>query len=458
MAKKIVMLGGRRAGKSSILASVLENLKELSVQDICTVTDGTRYVDWEPGTSLSDKRDELQMYIAYKKAGEEFVVDMNPNRGHASYRVEISRIESGKKIFTQFEFIDVPGEWMKPYGDKKDGSVSAPQNAAEAAGQATMQTAAVTKSNHDQLIDMIGESDVLIVSIDTPYLFASEAVNNAYNRIDDVNNLLLKLQMESELDKKLIIFCPVKCEKYFRGYTDEKEQYIDIHEVTKRTCEAYQTAINHYRHDSRVTMLVMPVKTAGGLEHTKLRNPGKYYADANAQVSVMVGVDEDVDKKSSLWCEDGKIVTRKNGDEIILPDASNLNDPEFEKWRVGIYPIPKAWYKVTGKYAPQYCEQLTYRILKFFLEKDILVKKAKDEPDAASGKGFWARLIAASIAAIMAFVREFKPTFDDVQLPVFQEILNKISSKGLIKEYPGYKEIKEEIEKEIEKENNQSLI
>ena len=179
MAKKIVMLGGRRAGKSSILASVLENLKELSVQDICTVTDGTRYVDWEPGTSLSDKRDELQMYIAYKKAGEEFVVDMNPNRGHASYRVEISRIESGKKIFTQFEFIDVPGEWMKPYGDKKDGSVSAPQNAAEAAGQATMQTAAVTKSNHDQLIDMIGESDVLIVSIDTPYLFASEAVTAA---------------------------------------------------------------------------------------------------------------------------------------------------------------------------------------------------------------------------------------------------------------------------------------
>lgn len=445
MAKKIVMLGGRRAGKSSILASVLKNLEELSKQGICTVTDETRYVDWEPGTSLSDKRDELQMYIAYKKAGEEFVVDMNPNRGHASYRVEISRIESGEKIFTQFEFIDVPGEWMKPYGDKKDGSVSAPQNAAEAAGQATMQTAAGGKSNHDQLIDMIEESDVLIVSIDTPYLFASEAVNNAYNRKDDVNNLLLKLKMKSELDKKLIIFCPVKCEKYFRGYTDEKGQYIDIHEVTKRTCEVYQTAINHYRHDSRVTMLVMPVKTAGGLEHTKLRNPGKYYADASAQVSVMVGIDTDkaVDGQDSIWFEDGRIKRRKDGDQIILPDASNLSDPEFEKWRVGNYPIPKAWYKVTGEYAPEYCEQPAYRILKFFLEKDISVKEAKKNVKnntTATGKGFLGKTKVWQ--AIMSFINAFKRTFNDVQLPVFQKILNEISNKGLIKEYPGYEELR----------------
>lgn len=204
MKHRVLMLGGRRAGKSSILSSVLYSLKE--EQGNVRRETGFDYIfhdcsDYnnqyivtprgkEPIPSLEDKMQESVGYIFHHKDKKVqiFTVDMNPNSGKATYSVEATITSKSQNQTNnndpqiKFDFVDVPGEWMKV-------------NASETSADGNI------VNTHKLLEDEIKNCDVFIIAIDTPFLMeeskdkivqkVNDQVNNIYNRIDAITNSLI---------------------------------------------------------------------------------------------------------------------------------------------------------------------------------------------------------------------------------------------------------------------------
>ena len=112
MAHQILMLGGRRSGKSSILASIVYALGQNS--ELFSITDQTDYTSKDGlGISLNAKRIEIDNYLKSRKnvgRNSHFLVDMSPNRGEGNYNLE-TQIQGANKV--RFDFVDVQGESME---------------------------------------------------------------------------------------------------------------------------------------------------------------------------------------------------------------------------------------------------------------------------------------------------------------------------------------------------------
>ena len=75
-------------------------------------------------------------------------------------------------------------------------------------------------------------------------------------------------------------------------------------------------------------------------------------------------------------------------------------------------------------YKPVFCEQVGYHVLKFLIEKEEEVVKAKAEKDGSERQNSsWFKRFLISI---------FKPTFG-VYLPVWRDVINGLNAKGLLK-------------------------
>lgn len=430
MSKKIIMLGGRRAGKSSILASVLKCLNNDLGKIGATVKDISDISGLKANDTLNGKTVELEMYFDQQgKTNRQFVVDTNPSMGSSTYTLKIGKIEGGKLVSVDFDFVDVPGEWMTRFNDgaaiNKDGI-----------------------TNYDWLISQVKEGDVFIVAIDTPYLFAKPAVNRVYNKIQEITDILKEISSNNELDTKMVIFCPVKAEKYFEDGS--------IGDVSQKVTQLYADFINLWtdtsgKLDQRMKILVMPVKTAGGLDFVKLRIPVKYYANDSQQVSTLSGIDSDANinnESLKIYSEDGRIMRRTKDCTIEFPREGDL---DFNNWMFGKYIIPKAWYQCNGRgYSPEYCEQPAFRILQFLLAKDISVEKKKEEIIPKIQFSPWPWNILRSLGQMLyisyVFIKKYNSTFDIEKRHVFQSLLKEIENNWLLKEYAGYLEVKTKVE------------
>ena len=90
MEHKILMMGGRRAGKSTILSSILSSLRQ-TPGAICTILDRTDYTQMIetpngliPMPTLDIKQREVVNYMKKKSTNTNFLVDMSPSYGKAS--------------------------------------------------------------------------------------------------------------------------------------------------------------------------------------------------------------------------------------------------------------------------------------------------------------------------------------------------------------------------------------
>lgn len=63
----------------------------------------------KPAIKLDTKQNEVKGFIKKVAPNSSFLVDMTPNFGKSSYILEVS---SGTTAI-DFEFVDVPGEWMR---------------------------------------------------------------------------------------------------------------------------------------------------------------------------------------------------------------------------------------------------------------------------------------------------------------------------------------------------------
>ena len=347
MAHQILMLGGRRSGKSSILASVLYSLKN---NKLCSFTDQTDYSGSDSDNiPLHAKRIEIDNYLRTRqKVGENsnFLVDMTPTKDEGVYKLKI-QINGSKDVF--FDFVDVPGEYME-----------------------------ATNNNHSNLVEKVKSSDVYIIAIDTPYLMQEDNpnINTVYNRTEEITHLLANISIEKDIDRKLIIFCPVKCEKWTQSGKAE--------EVTDKVAEVYSDLIDNWERNSAVDIWVMPIETAGGIVHSKLLDGYRMFKD-------------DKDKTGEL-CSINPLtqqVMLKDGTTRLKTSVYKVEDEPDKSLLFDFTQLPLSWYMTNDKnFSPRYCEQPAYHILRFLVNKEELATKAaKDEIDNSPWwKRWWKKM------------------------------------------------------------------
>lgn len=343
---QIVMLGGRRSGKSTILSSIVESIKRTD-GNLFTVLGSDVTVDNRGGLGvpLEYKRRELAGFMVPDPTRQgPFIVDMSSNQGRSIYTITIRR---GNNADATFDFLDVPGEDMQQMIITEDKD--------------TNTKIQVRNPNYDDLNDKMASTDVVIIAIDTPYLMeALEDVNRIYNRIDEIEGLTNRMITQNDRDKKMIILCPVKCEKWINNGR--------IEEVTQRTLMAYRNVINAHVQDPNFEIWIMPLATAGGIESCKLL-PGYQFQEIEGDASTIKTGSIDP-FTGQIYSPEGRILSEN---EVFRIDKTRqAKELKFDDY---LY-VPLSWYRTNGSgYSPQFCEQPAYHIIRF------LARKKHDNPN-----------------------------------------------------------------------------
>lgn len=263
---QVMMVGGRRCGKTSILAAMKANFEEQFAKTRLTVSFG----DLETLEILEAKSNEIADYFLGAE-NRTFSPDSNPTEDMMRYTYSIGIAEKRGKI--KVDFVDYPGEWL------------------------------TDKEHNSKLLECMKNTQAVIVAIDTPHLVEESGRFNEYRNFCRRTGEMLKMALEETTGgKKLILFVPLKCERYLN------ESKMD--DVRVKTEEAYAELIRYLaRSQTKYEVAVAPIFTLGGAEfshferdkHTgEIKVNEKYHTPEKA---VYCFPDISVKKPAPKYCE-----------------------------------------------------------------------------------------------------------------------------------------------------------
>lgn len=399
---KVLMMGGQRAGKTSMLAGLIETMTKGKVKDLVEVQNVT-YQE-ETNRKLSKSIESLK-YNLITSYGKTFLIDDNKTSAFDDYTLEF-RIPNTDSVM-QIVFTDANGEFYDM------GRL------------------------HDQEIrEKIRTYDVFVIAIDTPYLMeavnpsnklCNEAINNSYNHVNDIHTFMTELDDKDGGDAKLIIFVPLKCEKW------AKEGKVE--EVKQRIRKVYEPTIYALSQFINVEIDIIPIQTVGNIvfqEQCKAtlcvtKNGGKRCAIINNKSKVRYGdgTIESIDVRHHNFMEDPSAVIRE-GSSLVKPNS---------------------WYTTIGKeYAPENCDQLAFYILQFYLAKVLFAQKV-EELQNKKNKWKWGKRIAILVfgvafgligAAVAYFSSNYlSKKFGTITVEQMLSLVDKLRKSGFIKKNVG---------------------
>lgn len=218
----IAMMGPRAVGKTTILTAVFNETKTAIVTTMLKLTDRG-----DTGEELQDRL--YQLRSIFKKRTE--ITDKSRlGAGIAASATEhlfqFSFGIQGKNPSIDIEIKDFPGEYVTSFPER--------------------------------VMSFIKEATAVFIAIDTPHLMEQNGkFNEKKNKISIITQFFHKV-MENIDSEKLVIFIPLKCEKYFH----EKR----MEEVLRRVEEEYSSLINLFNQSSKITCTVSPILTLGDVE------------------------------------------------------------------------------------------------------------------------------------------------------------------------------------------------
>ncbi|WP_024858694.1 hypothetical protein [Ruminococcus albus] len=247
---QILMLGARRTGKTSLLASMLDEFN--------TVTADTKiHLSANANPVLMKTISTMKTYFR----GEHIVYepfDKMYDKGTAGFSdayVKLELVNKKNKKPIVIRFVDVEGE--------KIGAAMADQ------------------SFDQKLSDEIERTDVIIIVVDSVLLMENKGQFQGQNETERITSFITDhISPENQTNaKKMILFVPVKCEKYYRqsetaGNQDDYRKY-----QMKRLCDGIKSEYSQLfawlkkaDHQTKFTTMIMPVLTLGGLEFDSFLN------------------------------------------------------------------------------------------------------------------------------------------------------------------------------------------
>ena len=218
----IVMVGSRRAGKSSMLASMIDSFSSLPTSTINEIT-----LTATPDTEelLRNKKEDLKRIFTDKNSGSlKWTIDGIPTDVPYEYEFKMSIKGSPNSYFIRFT--DIPGEdFMLKEAEIKE---------------------------------LLNQSQIIMIAIDTPHLVEENGEHSdAFNITEQINTLLSFMKQDIP---RLILFVPIKCEKY---YYEEKMQ--DIVDAIEKQYGDLLTSFRSGKGKNIYTVAITPILSLGGV-------------------------------------------------------------------------------------------------------------------------------------------------------------------------------------------------
>lgn len=328
---KVLMMGGIRSGKTSVLASLFNQAVHGIMNDAFNISD-TSLLPSVCGcnrNTLADKRIELISAIENAKVNSSFMLDKNPNSTYYDYslRIQIPSINKIRDII----FRDSCGSIFD-------------------AG-----------CQYNTVVDLIRDCDVAVVVIDTPYLMVGSDVEaELANMIESTHCILSNIGAQKA---QQVIFVPVKCEKW------AKEGKID--DVVSKVEDQYSSIIKNLS-SYNVEISIIPVQTIGDVVFEDLRDP---YVLANTRTNAQY-------RCSKI---SNRLVNLANGEVHKVAEDETVSEDWSAKYTCGgqFTDIIRRteWFQLTNDHKPEYrphnCEQILLHILRFMFSKE---KAEADRP------------------------------------------------------------------------------
>lgn len=312
----VLMVGGRRCGKSTILASMESML----------VNNGNlnNYIKIRPKGKhdLHAKKNMLETFITKKPRGSYYLVDFDASQEFNVYTFEVSHPKAWFKNFT-IDFVDCPGE---TFGDNPRQDLV------------------------DQLTKWKAMANIFLIVVDTPYLM--EGASGEFKNVSftmNIAQLFDDIYGISNNDFRKIIFVPIKCEKWKNGLN------IVATKLQKYYEEMFENRLPLWENFSYG---ILPVLTAGGIEFGEFSDPK------------LLAINGCFDPKTSCCKKQGKspiirmydgsthIFNPRSGETIVNNNEFTDIDPGFPKY---------SWFKNNGVYSPKNCDQIAYQVVRFAL-------------------------------------------------------------------------------------------
>lgn len=333
----VIMLGGKRVGKSTILAAIMSTLGRqgvLSSHFICD--DKTDYGAFNK-FSIKEKYERLQSLIKTNASCSMFMT-----RGMGDSKIQkydISIRLSDKPGQLMMGFYDVPGEFTNPQ----------------------------KLEFKSEMLPLIGGCDVFIIAIDTPYLMeCSRVVNNAHNRVTDLEVALQNIIVKDKNDLKMVMFVPLKCEKWMKEGK--------INQVIDKVKDSYENLLKSLSAYPSMLVSILPIATIGGIYYKQMETACVVKRDG-------------ISTGYSCSPINNRSVTLANGTSYPIQEPYSVDaDPEA---KVDGVSIPNAWYTADAivGFTPHNCEQVALHILRFLIGKTIL-KQNEQEKDNKTFLGY----------------------------------------------------------------------
>ena len=398
---KVLMMGGPRSGKTSVLAGLVDSMINGEVKQFLSVKDVTE------GDAVKQKLAQKTVNLKQtllSAVGKTILVDDSKTAAYQHYTIEFAIPGTEDKL--NIIFTDANGEFFESGRGEYESEIS----------------------------KMLKDYDVFIIAIDTPSLM--EAINpenslmneplcKAINNINDITNFIPYLDDKEGADAKMVIFVPLKCEKWAH------EGKLDL--VSNRVQQVYATPISTLKSKKNVEIDILPIQTVGNIvfkEHLK------------SYVCLSQGADSP--KRCSLL-ENNAIVRFANGEEREFNKSSDKIkfDPNAPIKEGSPILRPNSWFEVINtEYAPHNCDLLAFYTLQFILSKFLFLKeveqKKKEEKQKEHSYIYLAIIAIVAyfswpIALICYLASKALDYFGSISYEELHKVLNAIKEKNLIK-------------------------
>lgn len=204
----IFMVGGRRCGKTTVLSRVYRQFNSVLQHDEPGGRDlFTLNLEAQNIPHVCAAENAIMSLFNEHGCFDDFIVeDYNPSPSMSEIKFKLQPMRGNTPLEVCFR--DIPGEWCS--GRSIDGN--------EVVTAKGIDGRDYTKNPLEFVKDYIKASTVTIIAIDTPAMMEEQgAFNNTINRIGPITEAFKSLVEnggDERISDKLILFVPLKCEKY----------------------------------------------------------------------------------------------------------------------------------------------------------------------------------------------------------------------------------------------------
>lgn len=254
----VFMVGGRRCGKTTVLSRIYDHFNEVLRHDAPGETNLlTSSLQGSDIPHLEAARDAIYKIFYDNDYSSDFIVeDYNPTNDISEIQFKLTPSIGRQALSVCFR--DIPGEWCN--GRSADGN--------ETVTAKGFDGEECTKSPLDFVVDYLKASNVAIIAIDTPAMMEENgAFNNTVNRIGPITEAfrsIVDAGGNENITDKLILFVPLKCEKYVVK-PDGSINNDGMIKVTEKVKESYHELIDFLKRtnplNESVSAAILPIVT-----------------------------------------------------------------------------------------------------------------------------------------------------------------------------------------------------